>query len=68
MPVVSHVVQLFLEPYTVSEGLTLFEAFCLSSGYFVHPFYDMVVMKQEMPAMTWHDLLLCKTPGRLMTL
>ena len=38
LPVVSHVVQLFLEPYAVSQVLTFFEAFPLSPGCSVHPF------------------------------
>ena len=38
LPVVSHVVQLFLEPYAVSQVLAFSEAFPLSPGYPVHPF------------------------------
>ena len=38
LPVVSHVVPLFLEPCVVSQVLTFFEAFPLSPGYSVHPF------------------------------
>ena len=37
LPVVSHV-QLFLEPYAVSQVLAFSEAFPLSPGYPVHPF------------------------------
>ena len=33
LSVVSHVVQLFLEPYAVSQVLAFFEAFPLSPGY-----------------------------------
>ena len=38
LPVVSHIVQLFLEPCVVSQVLAFFEAFPLSPGYPVHPF------------------------------
>ena len=38
LPVVSHVVQLFLEPYAVSQVLAFSEAFSVSPGYPVPPF------------------------------
>ena len=63
-PVITHIVQLFLEMHAV---LTLVEAFHLSFSYSVHLFYDMVMMKQKGLAMTWHDLSLCKTPSWLIT-
>ena len=41
LPVISHVAQLFLEPYAVSQVLAFFEAFPLSPDYSVHPFLNV---------------------------
>jgi len=41
LPVISHVAQLFLEPYAVSQVPTFFKAIPLSPAYSVNPFQDV---------------------------